>query len=301
MKSILAYILIGAFGRCTFAQGTIPTAVDAKLVLDAAGPQQRQSLGAIYLIICPDASAAGSGFLLNTGTMVTNSHVVATCTEKTLYAISTTNKQVKFSRIVKDANRDLALLIPTEPLFNGLKLATETTLTPPGTPVTTWGYPFVYNGASPLLSVGYVAGFRSVPADDAKSKPTKHIIVNGAFNHGNSGGPLLIAQDNQVIGIVVLTYNFYPAGLKKLIDQLSTQQSGMQWIFTQPDGSKKNVSEAQITAAILDEFYQKTQVMIGEAIAASELAIMLKEHAAELPAINPPIKSMPPPNKALKK
>jgi hypothetical protein len=122
-----------------------------------------------------------------------------------------------------------------------------------------------------------------VPPDDAKGKATKHIVVNGAFNHGNSGGPLLIAQDNQVIGVVVLTYNFYPAGLKRLIDQLSEQQSGVQWTLTQADGSKKNVSEGQITAAILDEFYQKTQVMIGEAIAASELSAMLREHASEMP------------------
>jgi hypothetical protein len=188
--------------------------------------------------------------------------------------------------VIKDADRDLALLIPTEKLVNGLKLA-ETDNPPPGTPVTTWGYPFIYNGASPLLSVGYVAGFREVTPDNAKDKKIKHIIVNGAFNHGNSGGPLLIAQENEVIGVVVLTYNFYPAGLKRLIDQLSAQKFGMQWAFTQPDGSKQNVSEAQITAAILDEFYQKTQVMIGEAIGASELVAMLKEHSSELPALRP--------------
>jgi len=96
-----------------------------------------------------------------------------------------------------------------------------------------------------------------------------------------------------VIGIVVLTYNFYPAGLKRLIDQLSTQKSGMQWTFTQPNGSTQNVSEAQITAAILDEFYQKTQVMIGEAIGASELAAMLKEHSSELPALRPATANRP--------
>jgi len=285
MKSVvpLVGVLIGFLGTSAVAQTTVPTSVDAKLVLDAAGPQQRKSLNAIYLIACPDVGF-GSGFLLETGTMVTNSHVVATCTEKNLLGISTANKTVKFSRVIKDTNRDLALLIPTETLNNGLKLSSESNPAPPGTPVTTWGYPFGYNGTSPLLSVGYVSGFREAPSDDGKGKLVKHIVVNGAFNHGNSGGPLLIAQDNQVIGVVVLTYNFYPAGLKRLIDQLSAQKSGLQWTFTQPDGSKQNVSEAQITAAILDEFYQKTQVMIGEAIAASEVAATLKEHASELPS-----------------
>ena len=282
MKSAIPLLLIGAVGISALGQTTVPTSVDAKLVLDAAGPQQRKSLNAIYLIACPNVGF-GSGFLLETGTIVTNSHVVATCTEQNLFGISTSNKQVKFSRIIKDTRRDLALLVPTDSLANGLKLTAETNPAPPGTPVTTWGYPFGYNGTSPLLSVGYVSGFREVAPDDGKGKATKHVIVNGAFNHGNSGGPLLIAQDNQVIGIVVLTYNFYPPGLKRLIDQLSAQKSGVQWTFTNPDGSKQDVSESEITAAVLDEFYQKTQVMIGEAIAASELTEMLKEHASELP------------------
>jgi S1-C subfamily serine protease len=264
----------------------VPTSVNAKLVLDAAGPAQRKSLGAIYLIICPNGSGAelGSGFLLENGAMITNSHVVAGCTEQTLVAIGTANKQVRFSRVIGDTDRDLALLIPTEKLANGLKLA-ESDSPPPGTPVTTWGYPFIYDGASPLLSVGYVAGFREVIPDNSMNKRIKHIIVNGAFNHGNSGGPLLIAHENEVIGVVVLTYNFYPPAVKKFIDQLSTTTYGLQWTLTRPDGTQQSVSEAQVTAAILNEFYQKTQVMIGEAIGASELLAMLKEHASELPAL----------------
>ena len=41
--------------------------------------------------------------------------------------------------------------------------------------------------------------------------------------------------------------------------------------------------ESQVTGMVLNEFYEKTQVMIGGAVAASELAAMLKEHAADLP------------------
>ena len=145
----------------------------------------------------------------------------------------------------------------------------------------------MYKGASPLLSVGYVAGFRNTIPDNAKGKRVKHIIVNGAFNHGNSGGPLLIAQGNEVVGIVVLTFNFYPAGLKDLIDKLSEEKFGMQWTLTRADGTKQDVSETQLTAGILDEFYQKTQVMIGEAIGVSELRALLKEHSGELPASVP--------------
>jgi hypothetical protein len=283
MNTILACTMMGTLATALLAQPTtVPTSVDAKMVLDAAGPAQRQSLTAIYLIACPGVGF-GSGFLLAGGIIATNSHVTATCTETNLYGISTENKRVSFSRVIKDPNRDLALLIPTEHLTGGLKLSAQENLTPPGVPVTTWGYPFGYNGTSPLLSVGYIAGFRAVPWDDRSGKTTKHIIVNGAFNHGNSGGPLLTAQDNKVIGIVVLTFNFYPRGLKNLIDKMSEEKSGMQWTMTQLDGTTKNVSEAQITAAILNEFYEKTQVVIGEAVAVSELAALIKEHASELP------------------
>jgi S1-C subfamily serine protease len=281
--TVLLAVAIGAFGLRTPAQSTtVPTSVNASMVLDAAGPEQRKSLSAIYLIECPGVGA-GSGFLLKPGIVVTNSHVVATCTEETLVGISIANKVVKFSRVIKDTNRDLALLVPTEKLTDGLTLA-ESDSPVPGTPVTTWGYPFLYNGTSPLLSVGYVAGFREVPPDNGSGKAVKHVIVNGAFNHGNSGGPLLVAHDNQVIGIVVLTYNFYPPEVKQIIDGLGTMRSGLVvGSVTRPDGTKENLVEASVTAWVLNQFYEKTQVMIGEAIAASELAASIKEHRSDLP------------------
>jgi hypothetical protein len=54
------------------------------------------------------------------------------------------------------------------------------------------------------------------------------------------------------------------------------------------------LSEAQLTGMILNEFYQNTQVMIGEAVAGTELAAMLKEHSSELSTTSrngPPTKS----------
>ena len=221
------------------------------------------------------------GFLLDTGVIVTNVHVVATCMEQTLSGISTANKRVKFSRIIRDADRDLALLVPVEKLTGGLKLAANASPVP-RTIVSTWGYPFGYDGISPLLSVGYVSGYRE---DTSSGKAVKHIVVNGAFNHGNSGGPLMVSHDNEVVGVVVLTYNFYPPEVRQFIDGLMKHKDSgfMIGTLTHPDGSKEELSEAYITALILDEFYQKTQVMIGEAIAGSEVAAVIKGHSAELP------------------
>ena len=278
-KGLLVGFFIFAVTTPAVAQGpvVVPTSVNATPVIDAAGPEQRKSLHAIYLIACPDVGF-GSGFLLDTGVMVTNAHVVATCTEQTLFGISTANKRVRFSRIIVDTDRDLALLVPTEKLSGGLKLAANDSPAP-GTTVSTWGYPFGYDGISPLLSVGYVAGYRS---DNSTGKTVKHIVVNGAFNHGNSGGPLLVSHDNEVIGIVVLTFHFYPPAVKGIIDSLRSANSGLVFTVMYPDGRTQELSEAQLTAIVLDEFYQKTQVMIGEAIAGSELEAMIKAHSSEL-------------------
>src|ERR1700730_10046697 len=73
----------------------VQVSVDAGLLLDAAGPEQRKSLGAIYLIACrtENGVGVGSGFLLENGVIVTNSHVVGACTEQTLTGVSSTNKQ----------------------------------------------------------------------------------------------------------------------------------------------------------------------------------------------------------------
>ena len=176
----------------------IPTSVDSALVLDAAGPEQRKSLGAIYLIVCP-GGGAGTGFLLESGVIVTNAHVVGTCNHENLLGITAENHHISFRKVITDAHRDLALLVPSDALKGGLKLANKDNPVP-GTTVSTWGYPLLYNGASPLLSVGYVSGYRE---DSSNGSSVKHIVVNGAFNHGNSGGPLLVAHTDEVIGIEI--------------------------------------------------------------------------------------------------
>src|ERR1039458_5442556 len=218
----------------------------------------------------------GSGFLLESGIVATNAHVVATCTEKTLIGISTANIRVRFSRVISDKVRDLALLVPAEKLTGGFRLAPQDS-PEPGTIVSTWGYPFGYNNSS--------------------GKPVKHIVVNGAFNHGNSGGPLLIAWQSGYRNCGP-NVPLLPPEVKQLIDVLSAQRGGLQAATaTMPDGRKDYLSEAQVTGMVLNEFYQKTQVTIGEAIAGSELGAMIREHSSEQPSRTPPpVKSVKPVN-----
>jgi hypothetical protein len=284
---IMLSVLLTYSGYAQQSAAPIPTSVQTQLLLDAAGPKQREAIKNIYLIVCPLSGpaggySAGTGFLLDTGVVVTNAHVVKECTYSNLYAITPDNQRMQFRRIVKDSGRDLAALLPTRLLSAGLKLSNGPDPLP-GAEVSTWGYPFLYNDTTPLLSVGHVAGYRM---DESNGTPTKHIVVNAAFNHGNSGGPLLLAQENSVIGVVVMTFHFYPPYVRQTIDEMSRSADG--WFHSMKirnaDGTTKEVgySEAQMAAIILDEFYQKTQIMIGEAISASEVNAMLKEHTQEL-------------------
>src|SRR5690348_4213201 len=72
---------------------SVPVSVEAQNVLDAAGPKQRESLDAVYLIACPGVGF-GSGFLIDSGVIVTNAHVVGPCTERNLVGISITNENI---------------------------------------------------------------------------------------------------------------------------------------------------------------------------------------------------------------
>lgn len=104
---------------------------------------------------------------------------------------------------------DLAILSMGKPLEGPrplpLSMATNFQL---GSRVSTWGFPLGYDGSVPLLSVGHLAG-----VDQKKYCPPQWII-NGAFNAGNSGGPVLSIEDGSVIGVVSSKLTPFPRGLE---------------------------------------------------------------------------------------
>ena len=249
-------------------------------VLDAAGPTQRASIKSVYLIVCPKTNKKGTAFLTTTGIMVTDNHVVAGCEKGDLWAQSSMAERITFSNLVVDAERDLALLKPSKHIEGGLPLGDDQPLKP-GETVTTWGYPLIYNGPAPLLSVGHLAGFEAVPQG---KKTVKHLVVNGAFNPGNSGGPLLLSGKDTVVGVVVWKMRLLAPYTQMLIDDMSKTESGITSgiTMTLADGTKKNLLQGQVNALVLQEFYNTVQVMIGEATSVSELKQFIKEKEGEL-------------------
>jgi Trypsin-like peptidase domain len=251
-------------------------------LLDAAGPNQRKAIQAVYVVEC--GATRGSGFLLASGrSIVTNAHVIGSCSAPDVVVKSFHDKVVTISKVITDADRDLALLQTSQPLQGGLELGEHKSLQL-GKTVTAWGYPLTHSVGSPLLTVGYVSGFDAVTVG---KRQVKHVVVNGAFNPGNSGGPLFLADDTKVVGIVVWKQIFLPNWIQPVIKQFETQSrygmsSGL--TTTLPDGSQKPLMETQVIGYILNSFYDQVQVMIGEAISVDELRALLKEKAEELVA-----------------
>lgn len=277
------------YAQPSLSDTTLP--VSTQWVLDAANPVQRNAINSVFLVYCPASKMKGTSFLLKSGLIVTNNHVIKGCTKDDLEAYSPSGKKITFGALVTDPIRDLALLRPTDNLQGGLELAAA------GNPaletaVSTFGFPLSFNGPAPILSVGYVAGYREVKVDGTGAEDitgksghaVRHMIVNGAFNPGNSGGPVFIKGSDKVVAVVVWKHRILSNVISTAIEGFKHPRVFSLGTFsrTLPDGSSQGVSDQEVLAIALEDFYNDTQVMIGEAISASELQAFLAEHRAEL-------------------
>ena len=281
---LLLFLLLCSSGA--HAQDTEENAANHRVpastqwLLDSAGATQRASIKSVYLLVCSKIEKKGTAFLLTTGIMVTDNHVVEGCLAQDLVATSSSGEAVTFSKMVTDSARDLALLKPAKHINGGLALGDDKLLKV-GESVTTWGFPLIYNGPAPLLSVGYLSGFEAVQEG---RRTVKHLVVNGAFNPGNSGGPLLLSGHNEVVGIVVWRMLILAPWTQTLITGLQNSNSSISSgvTMTTSDGTSRGLGQHEVTAKVLQEFYNTVQVMIGEATSVSELKEFLKAHGSEL-------------------
>lgn len=267
-----------------FAQ--IPVATQT-LLDGVKSPESRGVIKSVLMIVCRKEGGKGTGFVLSGGEVVTtNAHVVGTCSAEELEGVSAvSNEQVKFLRMRTDPNRDLALLCATKPLPFSLALNGDGN-PPVDTEVETWGYPLRYEGSAPILSRGYVAGYTEGrdEQNEIKNPPVRHLIVNGALNPGNSGGPLIDRSTGKVIGVVVEKWRLFSPFVELAITALqhSPTGTGSAMSYTDPSGKTVRLMNEQITAAALKEVYDKSQVMVGEAISVSELNAFIKEKKKDL-------------------
>jgi S1-C subfamily serine protease len=251
--------------------------ISTRWVLDAVGETGRTTINSVYMIVCPKTSKKGTGFLIKTGQIITNEHVVRDCLVSEIYAYSSYRKKISFRQMILDKERDLAILIPAEKIQGGLSLGSDDNLLV-GELVSTWGFPLGYNGPAPILSAGYLSGFIAYEKNNSGKDVIKHLVVNGAFNPGNSGGPLFASSDDKVIGIVVSKHAPISEDLLFKIEVLAKNRTGVGYTFIDNEGNEKLLIESQIVAELLQYFRDLTQVMIGEAISISELKAFLHEN-----------------------
>jgi hypothetical protein len=158
---VLLSFAVVSTGSCVSAQEAksavaqrVPLAT--QVLLDGVkSPESKGVIKSVLRIECPKDSAKGTGFVIHGGDVITtNSHVVGSCTAEELIGISSVSDQpVKFTKLTRDSNRDLALLCASKPLAYSLELEGDEH-PDVETEVETWGYPLRYNDVAPILSRG---------------------------------------------------------------------------------------------------------------------------------------------------
>jgi S1-C subfamily serine protease len=251
--------------------------VSAPIDSDSAGKGGSVAAQSVVRIICPRKDSAGSGFLHKSGKIVTAHHVVANCSE--ILVAPASGAPVKATVTASDEELDLTLLAPVSALTApSLPISTRTNFSI-GTQVSTWGYPGGYSGAVPLLSVGYLAGLEAGKAPSGRV--IRRWVVNAAFNRGNSGGPLVLIETGEVIGVVSSKLAPISPTAKSALDALEKQQSGFTYGATRPDGSKFTMSEGQVIGLVLNELRNQVQLVIGKAVLVDDVRNFLKAQGVE--------------------
>lgn len=254
-------------------QAPIATQWTLDAVGDTVGPVGITAVQNVYRVVCSKSGKKGTGFLIDNGVIVSNEHVVRGCGAAEVVAFSSFGDEIVFTDLKTDNARDLAALSPTAPLKGGLTLGTTAKLEV-GNLVRAWGHPLGYNGPPPLLSVGYLSGFRAHSIGSGAQ--IKHLVVNAAFNAGNSGGPLFAGEGNAVVGVVVSKAlpPFTPT-VESAIQAFAKNRNGLIFSGTGDDGKPVQLVESQVVAMMIASLQEMAQVMIGEAIAVEELKAFL--------------------------
>ncbi len=231
----------------------------------------------VVRISCAGWGPSGTGFLHKSGRVITAAHVVADCPGATV--VGAESSPIRVKTIAVDAERDLALLALETPLAaEALPLGANDSL-PIGLQVSTWGFPFGYGGAAPLLCVGYLSG-----VDYRRTKSGKTVrewVVNAAFNQGNSGGPLIDIANGEVVGVVSSKLSPTPPIVENAMETLSKSTAGAVHVVTLPDGRKENVPEGRMVALVLRYLRDQAQLVVGKVVPAGDLRAFLASQGIE--------------------
>lgn len=261
----------------SIAQDLNNIATAAPIDTDSAGRLGDIAAHAVIRLLCLERNEVGTGFLHKSGNLITADHVVRGCTKPQMVLPNGTLADVM--TIATDQDHDLALVKPNSPInAKPLEIAASDDIKI-GTQVSTWGFPGGYNGLSPMLSVGYLAGVDAYKLDSGKI--IRKWVVNAAFNGGNSGGPLIHLETGAVFGVVSSKLAPITQETAQILALLEKQQSGFTYTGTTAEGKQVTFTEGQLIGKVLNELRRQVQLVIGQAVLREDLIAFLKANKVE--------------------
>lgn len=234
----------------------------------------QRPMEAVAIVVHQSAGSKGTGWLVADRLLVTNEHVIRNGSPGGIlirFPDGTTPSVSKIAAL--DASADLAAIELQIPA-TATPLKIETVPLGLGAQIYTLGFPLAYNGPAPLFTVGYIAGFEARMIQVGMA-PQQRLVLNAALNPGNSGGPVIGWQESSVRGVAVSKHAPIAPFLQSAIDALSNNQSGVVFNATDSQGQTHSFVESQLVADVLKYFRSMTQVVIDEAIPASEVISFL--------------------------
>lgn len=269
---IWALLLAISLSSDVVAEDRIPTG--APMTTDLAGRSGSVAVQSLFRILCPSKNKSGTGFLHKSGKVITAAHVVDGCGPTDIVVVGASGQKMTVANMATDTVLDLALLSLSKAVnAPALSLSTTDGFSI-GAQVSTWGYPNGYYGLAPLLSSGYLAGVDRIKVSGEKTVP--RLVINAAFNLGNSGGPLLEIENGKVIGVVSSKVAPLPLEIESALAALKSDKSIIAFEKTKPDGTKEKMSGSQVLEEVLQYLRSQTQLVIGHAVMLSDLKAFLK-------------------------
>jgi hypothetical protein len=243
--------------------------ISTQWTLESSAVLPSKVLLSVALVFTTATGQKGTGWLISDRHIVTNEHVIRGGAGGQILVQFADGKSVQGVSAIFDVHTDIAVVTLGEPVsYPVLKIDP----TPPkvGDKVCAWGHPLGYNGPSPILSVGYVAGF-SAHNPAGLIKPQRRLVLNAALNPGNSGGPVFVWGEDKVRAVAVTKHTPISPFLQSALLALQANHSGVMFSATDEHGKSQNLVESQVVAQLLHYFRDMTQVVIGEAIASHDV------------------------------
>ena len=276
MLAILSCVLL--FSGCTSSSLVYPVKNTQMMTVPPSSSGQ-VAVSSVFRILWPKGEKGGSAFLHKSGKVITAAHIVEGASANEVFLRTARGKVIKIRKIVMDIDLDLALLTPESKLTGNCFLISSESQYTIGNQIVIWGYPDGYGSNLPLLSVGYISGQDQVQSKSGK--PIKRLVVNGAINLGNSGGPLIHVESGEVIGVVSSKLAPMPKYIEDALEALKHNNAITVFKRTMSDGSKVKMSTAQVAAEVLQYLRSQVQLVIGHAVLVGDIRTFLKDNSID--------------------